>query len=82
MNAPTMILEKSSLSSDRETKITLFSLRLVYRLVGLVGVPLIVAVCLLLQLQKLPNSSLGYSLLYAVISLLFNVSSSALLKIF
>jgi hypothetical protein len=40
------------------------------------------AVYLLLQLHKLPNSSLSYSLLYAVISLLFNFSSSALLKAF
>jgi hypothetical protein len=53
-----------------------------YRLMGLVGILLIVAVYLLLQLQKLPNSSLGYSLLYAVVSLLFNFSSSALLKVF
>ena len=53
-----------------------------YRLMGLVGVPLIMAVYLLLQLRKLPNSSLSYSLLYAVISLLFNFSSSALLKAF
>jgi hypothetical protein len=53
-----------------------------YRLIVLVGVPLIMAVYLLLQLHKLPNSSLSYSLLYAVISLLFNVSSSALLKVF
>ena len=53
-----------------------------YRLMGLVGITLIVAVYLLLQLQKLPNSSLSYSLLYAVISLLFNFSSSALLKVF
>jgi hypothetical protein len=53
-----------------------------YRLMGLVGGPLIMAVYLLLQLHKLPNSSLSYSLLYAVISLLFNFSSSALLKAF
>jgi len=53
-----------------------------YRLMGLVGVPLIMAVYLLLQLHKLPNSSVSYSLLYAVISLLFNFSSSALLKVF
>ena len=51
-----------------------------YHLLGLVGVPLIVAVCLLLQLHKLPNSSLSYSLLNAIVSILFNVSSSALLK--
>jgi len=51
-----------------------------YHLLGLVGVPLIVAVCLLLQLHKLPNSSLSYSLLNAIVSLLFNFSSSALLK--
>ena len=53
-----------------------------YHLLGLVGVPLIVAVCLLLQLHKLPNSSLSYSLLNAIVSLLFNFSSSALLKAF
>jgi hypothetical protein len=50
-----------------------------FRLVGFAG-PLIAAVYLLLQLQKLPNSSLTYSLLSAIISLLFNFSSSALLK--
>ena len=51
-------------------------------LLGLVGVPLIVAVFLLLQLHKLPNSSLSYSLLNAIISILFNFTSSALLKVF
>jgi uncharacterized protein DUF899 len=51
-----------------------------YHLLGLVGIPLIVAMCLLLQLHKLPNSSLSYSLLNAIVSLLFNFSSSALLK--
>ena len=51
-----------------------------YHLLGLVGIPLIVAVCLLLQLHKLPNSSLSYSLLNAIVSVLFNFSSSALLK--
>ena len=51
-----------------------------YHLLGLVGVPLIVAVCLLLQLHKLPDSSLSYSLLNAIVSILFNFSSSALLK--
>ena len=51
-----------------------------YHLLGLVGVPLIVAVCLLLQVHKLPNSSLSYSLLNAIVSILFNFSSSALLK--
>ena len=53
-----------------------------YHLLGLVGIPLIVAVCLLLQLHKLPNSSLSYSLLNAIVSILFNFSSSALLKAF
>ena len=53
-----------------------------YHLLGLVGVPLILAVCLLLQLHKLPNSSLSYSLLNATVSILFNFSSSALLKAF
>jgi hypothetical protein len=51
-----------------------------YHLLGLVGISLIVAVCLLLQLHKLPNSSLSYSLLNAIVSILFNFSSSALLK--
>ena len=67
------------LSDERSTVFTKHS---AYRLMGLVGGPLIMAVYLLLQLQKLPNSSLSYSLLYAVISLLFNFSSSALLKAF
>ena len=53
-----------------------------YHLLGLVGVPLMVAVFLLLQLHKLPNSSLSYSLLNAIISVLFNFTSSALLKAF
>jgi len=53
-----------------------------YHLLGLVGIPLIVAVCLLLQLHKLPNTSLSYSLLNALASVLFNLSSSALLKVF
>jgi len=71
INGPTL----TELSSERST----FIKQTGYRFVGFVG-PLIVAVCLLLQLQKLPNSSLSYSLLYAIISLLFNFSSSALLK--
>ena len=53
-----------------------------YHLLGLVGISLIVAVFLLLQLHKLPNSSLSYSLLNAIVSILFNFSSSALLKAF
>ena len=53
-----------------------------YHLLGLVGISLIVAVCLLFQLHKLPNSSLSYSLLNAIVSILFNFSSSALLKAF
>lgn len=51
-----------------------------YHLIALVGVLLITAMCLLLQLHKLPDSSLGYSLINAVVTLLFNFSSSALLK--
>jgi hypothetical protein len=51
-------------------------------LVGLVAIPLIVAVCLVLQLHKLPNSSLSYSVLNAIACLLFNFSSSALFKAF
>jgi hypothetical protein len=53
-----------------------------YQLIGLVGISLIAAVCLLLQLHKLPESSLSYSLLNAIVSVLFNFSSSALLKAF
>jgi hypothetical protein len=63
--------------SGRRT--TLFIKQAGYRLLGFAG-PLIMAVYLLLQLQKLPDSSLGYSLLSAIISLLFNFSSSALIK--
>jgi len=69
----------AELSDERSTVFTKHS---AYRLIGLVGGPLIMAVYLLLQLHKLPNSSLSYSLLYAVVSLLFNFSSSALLKAF
>jgi hypothetical protein len=53
-----------------------------YHLIAVVGVLLIVAIYLLMQLDKLPNSSLSYSLLNALISVLFNFSSSALLKAF
>ena len=53
-----------------------------YHLLGLVGIALIVAICLFLQLHKLPESSLSYSLLNAIVSILFNFSSSALLKVF
>ena len=53
-----------------------------YHLIALVGVLLIVAVYLFMQLEKLPTSSLSYSLLNALISVLFNFSSSALLKAF
>ena len=69
----------AKLSDERST---VFTKHLGYRLMGLVVGPLIVAVYLLLQLHKLPNSSLSHSVLYAVISLLFNFSSSALLKAF
>jgi hypothetical protein len=53
-----------------------------YHLIGFVGIPLIVAVYLLLQLHQLPDSSLSYSLLNAIVSVLFNFTSSALLKAF
>ena len=53
-----------------------------YHLIALVAVLLIVAVYLFMQLEKLPTSSLTYSLLNALISVLFNFSSSALLKAF
>ena len=52
-----------------------------YHLIGFLGISLGLAVCLLLQLHKLPDSSLSYSLLNAIVSLLFNVSSSALVKV-
>jgi hypothetical protein len=52
-----------------------------YHLIALVGVPLIVAVCLLMQLDKLPQSSLNYSLLNGMVSVLFNFTSAALLKV-
>lgn len=51
-----------------------------YHLICFVGIPLIMAVCLLLQLHKFPDSSLSYSLVNAIVSVLFNLSSSALLK--
>jgi len=66
----------------RAERSTIFSKQSGYRLVCSAGVPLIVAVYLLLQLHKLPNSSLSYSLLYPIISLLFNLSSSAILRVF
>jgi hypothetical protein len=53
-----------------------------YLLIAFVGVPMTVAVCLLSQLHNLPDSSLSYSVLNAIVSLLFNFSSSALLKVF
>jgi len=52
-----------------------------YHLIALVGVPLTVAVCLLMQLDKLPQSSLSYSLLNCTVSVLFNFTSAALLKV-
>ena len=52
------------------------------QLIGLIGIALIVAVYLLPQLNKLPNTSFSYSVLSAVISLLVNFSSSALQRIF
>ncbi len=86
----TKALEKTDGLSDYDVRSSEESLiahselgkRPAYLLLALVGVPLIVAVCLLLQLHKLPNSSLSYSLLNAIVSLLFNLSSSALLKAF
>ena len=53
-----------------------------YVLFGLVGIPLTIAVCLLLQLHRLPDSSVSYALLNGIVSVLFNFSSSALLKVF
>lgn len=52
-----------------------------YHLIALVGLPLIVAMCLLMQLDKLPQSSLSYSLLNCMVSVLFNFTSAALLKV-
>jgi hypothetical protein len=71
-----------TLTEPSDERSTAFIKHSGYRVMGLVGGPLIMAVYLLLQLHKLPNSSLSYSLLYAVISLLFNFSSSALVKAF
>jgi hypothetical protein len=86
----TITMRKADVSSDadigspREWLIARDELRKRsgYHLIGLVGIPLIVAVCLLLQLHKLPDSSLSYSLLNAIVSVLFNFTSSALLKAF
>ena len=75
---PDSTMTSSELSPGQRT----FMIKSAYRLVGLIGVPLVVAVYLLPQLHALPNSSLSYSLLYALISLLFNISSSALLRVF
>jgi len=70
------VYELDRLSAGRGT---LFVKQAGIRLLGFVG-PLIVAVLLLLQLQHPSNSSVSYSLLSAIISLLFNFSSSALLR--
>ena len=78
------VLSDADINSPREWLIPRRELRkrAGYHLIGLVGIPLIVAVCLLLQLHKLPDSSLSYSLVNAIVSVLFNLSSSALLKTF
>jgi len=84
----TKTLEKTDALPDRDVRSSVerliarseLSKRSAYLLVGLVGIPLVVAMCLLLQLHKLPDSSLAYSLLNAIVSLLFNFSSSAFLK--
>jgi hypothetical protein len=90
MHAQTVTLEKADalsqqrISSRERWLIARSELRKRsgYHLIGLVGISLVVAMCLLLQLHKLPDSSLSYSLLNAMVSLLFNFSSSALLKTF
>jgi hypothetical protein len=90
MNTKTITLRKVDVLSDEDSNSQKEWLsarselckRSGYPLIGLVGIPLIVAMCLLLQLHKLPNSSLNYSLLNAIVSILVNVSSSALLKAF
>jgi hypothetical protein len=84
----TKTLEKTDALSDRDVRSSGEWLigrselckRSACLLVALVGIPLVVAMCLLLQLHKLPDSSLSYSLLNATVSLLFNFSSSAFLK--
>ena len=78
------VLSDADVNSPRERLIARGDLckRSSYHLIGLVGIPLIFAVCLVLQLEKLPNSSLSYSLVNAIVFLLINVSSSALLKAF
>ena len=80
----TDVLSDAEINSPREWLIARRELRKRsgYHLICLVGIPLIMAVCLLLQLHKLPDSSLTYSLVNATVSVLFNLSSSALLKAF
>lgn len=88
-NSPTLttshnvsVPESTMTSSEQPPERSILMIKSGYRLVGLIGVPLVVAVYLLPQLHALPNSSLSYSLLYALTSLLFNISSSALLRVF
>ena len=91
MSAEIAIMERTDVSSDDQIDSraerpgkhsTLGIKHSGYQLIGLVSVALIVAVYLFLQLNKLPNTSLSYSILNAIISLLFNFSSSALVKVF
>lgn len=75
-------LETADVLSKQGVRPSELRKRFGYHLIALVGVLLIMAVCLLMQLDKLPTSSLSHSLLNALISVLFNFSSSALLKAF
>ena len=89
MGAQTVMLGKANALSEqriseRERELIArseFRKRSGYHLIALVGVPLIVAVCLLMQLDKLSQSSLSYSLLNGMVSVLFNFTSAALLKL-
>jgi hypothetical protein len=88
-NSPTLttshnpsVPESTMIPFEQPSERSILMIKSGYRLVGLIGAPLVVAVYLLPQLHALPNSSLSYSLLYALISLLFNISSSALLRVF
>ena len=87
MNTETLetadVLSKRDVRSSEEWLVARSELRKRsgYHLIALGGIPLIVAVCLLMQLDKLPQSSLSYSLLNGMVSVLFNFTSAALLKV-
>ncbi len=69
-----------SLAGRSRERSSFFIKRSTFRLLGLIGVPLAAAVYLFLELSHTPHASLNHSLLNAILSLLVNVSSSAILK--